>query len=120
MRTCVWQANPLLRQGTMAAGELIDPRLKPGSYRPSEMSRMIHAATACLNSEETGRPNILEVIGMLRGEDACSDWSMLMANGCLTGYGARSHDASAKSDMSSHLALAMLGVSDEEEDLYDR
>nr|XP_018674653.1 PREDICTED: serine/threonine-protein kinase CDL1 [Musa acuminata subsp. malaccensis] len=113
-------ANPLLRQGTMAAGELIDPRLKPGSYRPSEMSRMIHAATACLNSEETGRPNILEVIGMLQGEDACSDWSMLMANGCLTGYGARSHDASAKSDMSSHLALAMLGVSDEEEDLYDR
>ncbi|URE39504.1 proline-rich receptor-like protein kinase [Musa troglodytarum] len=115
-------ANPLLRQGTMAAEELIDPRLKPGCYRSSEMSRMIHAATACLNSEETGRPNILEVIGMLRGEDACSsDWSMLRANGCLAGYGAQPHDASAaKSDMSGHLALAMLGVSDEEEDLYDR
>ncbi|RZS06159.1 hypothetical protein BHM03_00036775 [Ensete ventricosum] len=39
---------------------------------------------------------------VLWGEDACSDWSVLMANGCLTGYG-------AKSDMSSHLALAMLG-----------
>ncbi|URE39503.1 proline-rich receptor-like protein kinase [Musa troglodytarum] len=116
------EANPLLRQGTMAAEELIDPRLKPGCYRSSEMSRMIHAATACLNSEETGRPNILEVIGMLRGEDACSsDWSMLRANGCLAGYGAQPHDASAaKSDMSGHLALAMLGVSDEEEDLYDR
>ncbi|XP_074585500.1 putative serine/threonine-protein kinase PBL7 [Curcuma longa] len=114
-------ANPLLQQGAVAAEKLIDPKLKPGSYRPSEMNRMFLAATACLSSQETARPSIIDVIRMLQGEDAHSDWSSFMANGCLAaGYGVQSDETMGMNEMRSHLALAMLDVSDEEEDLYDR
>ncbi|KAG1334733.1 serine/threonine-protein kinase CDL1-like [Cocos nucifera] len=114
-------AKPLLQQGEGAVEKLVDPRLKPSSYRWNEMSRMIRAATACVNIDESGRPSIDQVIGMLQGEDTCGDWSIFTGNGCLAGYGSQSHDPLEKSDMRGHLALAMLGVSDtEEEDLYCR
>ncbi|WOL02818.1 hypothetical protein Cni_G11537 [Canna indica] len=111
-------ANPLLQQGIVATEELIDSRLKPGAYCLSELSRMIRATTACLNSEEIERPCIAEVIRMLQGGDTCSDWSVLGHGGGLAGYGMQSQ--LTKSDMSSHLALAMLGVSEDENDWYDR
>nr|XP_010926481.1 probable serine/threonine-protein kinase PBL21 [Elaeis guineensis] len=114
-------AKPLLQQGEVAVEKLVDPRLKPSSYRRNEVSRMVHAATACVNSDESGRPSIDQVIEMLQGEGTCSGWSVFIGSGCLAGYGSQTNDPLQKSDMSGHLALAMLGVSDtEEDDLYDR
>ncbi|KAG1334698.1 putative Proline-rich receptor-like protein kinase PERK2 [Cocos nucifera] len=115
------QAKPLLQQGEGAVEKLVDPGLKPSSYRGNEVSRMVHAATACVNSDESGRPSIDQVIEMLQGEGTCSDWSVFIGSGCLAGYGSQTNDPLEKSDMSGHLALAMLGVSDtEEDDLYGR
>lgn len=62
----------------------------------------------------------MDVIRMLQREDTHTDWSSFMANGCLVGYGVRSDETMGMNEMRSHLALAMLDVSDEEEDLYDR
>jgi hypothetical protein len=77
------------------------------------------AAAACLSTDESSRPTIDHVISMLQDRDTLSDWSILTNSGCLTGYG--SHYPLEKGEMRSHLALAMLGVSDtEEDDMYGR
>jgi hypothetical protein len=79
-----------------------------------------HAAAACLSTDESNRPTIGHVISMLQDHDTLSsDWSILTNSGCLTGYG--SNYPLGKSEMRSHLALAMLDVSDtEEDDMYGR
>lgn len=109
--------------------KLIDPKLKPGSYRWGEMSRMVRAAAACVQSEESTRPSIAQVIEMLQAEEvfSCStDWSVFTGNNsCLFSgpFGSQLHGQTPeKCDiMKGHLALAMLGVSDSDEDeAYNR
>ncbi|XP_020582125.1 probable serine/threonine-protein kinase PBL21, partial [Phalaenopsis equestris] len=118
----VW-AKPLLLQGDDAIEKLVDPSLIPWSYRRREMFQMVRAANACLSCEDSTRPSIDLVLAMLLGEEgtACSEWSLFSSNGCLTGYGSQFHEARERSDMGGHLALAMLGISDnEEDDTYGR
>ncbi|XP_077234215.1 protein kinase STUNTED-like [Tasmannia lanceolata] len=114
-------AKPLLqREGSI--DELLDPCLKRGSYSSSQAARMVRAAAACLNNEESGRPSINKIIAILRGDERCTkNRSILLENGCVGCY-PQLHDVqSAKSDMKSHLALAMMGVMElEEDDIYSR
>lgn len=85
------------------------------------MSRVLQTATACLSNDESARPSIDKVISMLQGDETCNDWSEFTKKSLLSGYGSQSHNSSEKFDMRSHVALAMLGVSDtEEDDLYGR
>ncbi|KAJ4750818.1 Kinase family protein [Rhynchospora pubera] len=119
-------AKPLLQQGEGAIDKLLDPHLNidPTNHRTShhrtELARVARAAAACLSTDESNRPNIDHVISMLQDHDTLSrDWSILTNSGCLSGYG--SHYPLEKCEMRSHLALAMLGVSDtEEDDMYGR
>ncbi|KAJ6816595.1 putative serine/threonine-protein kinase PBL7 [Iris pallida] len=117
-------AKPLLQQGEGAMEKLIDPMLKVTSWH--EMSRMVRAASACVKNDECARPSIDQVIGMLEGEEfSCStDWLTFSGNNSclLSPYASQSHDqAPERGDMKGHLALAMLGVSDsDEEDSYGR
>ncbi|KAK1288041.1 putative proline-rich receptor-like protein kinase PERK11 [Acorus calamus] len=110
----VMWARPLLQQG--AIDELIDPQLRYGPVNKSEMSRMVRAASACLNSEELGRPGINQVITILLGEDIFDDWSVVTGGDCAGGYCRPPQEQPLTSEMKGHLALAMLGVSDVEED----
>ncbi|XP_020699120.1 probable serine/threonine-protein kinase PBL21 [Dendrobium catenatum] len=111
----VW-AKPLLRQGEDAIEKLVDPNLI--SYSRREMYRMVQAANACLSCEDSTRPSIDLVLAMLLGEEgtACCEWPLFSGNGCLAGYGSQFHETHEKRDMGGHLALAMLGISDNEED----
>ncbi|XP_020103984.1 probable serine/threonine-protein kinase PBL21 isoform X1 [Ananas comosus] len=116
-------ARPLLQQGEGAMEKLLDPRIKLDSNSSNEMSRMVHAATACLSCEDSGRPSIDQVIAILQGQGNCGgDWPIFMGHGCFVGYGStRLHGLLEMSDVKSHLALAMLGVSDsEDDDIYSR
>ncbi|KAJ0974896.1 hypothetical protein J5N97_016861 [Dioscorea zingiberensis] len=114
-------AKPFLQQGAEAIGKLADSRLKPNSRHWNEMSRVLQTTTACLSSEESTRPSIGKVIAMLQGDETCNEWSEFTKNSLLSGYGSQSHNSAEKPDMRNHLALAMLGVSDnEEDDLYGR
>ncbi|XP_077236082.1 putative serine/threonine-protein kinase PBL21 [Tasmannia lanceolata] len=113
-------AKPLLqREGSIE--ELLDPRLKRGSYSSSQAARMVRAAAACLNNEESGRPSINKIIAILRGDERCTKNRSILENGCVGCY-PQWHDVqSAKSDLKSHLALAMMGVMElEEDDIYSR
>lgn len=82
---------------------------------------MIRAAAACTNSEESRRPNITEIIAILRGinPDQSKKKGNLSSNSSTIDCYAQLHQT--KTEINSHLALAMLGVSEfEDEDFYCR
>ncbi|XP_057970648.1 probable serine/threonine-protein kinase PBL7 [Malania oleifera] len=111
-------AKPLLQQGGGNLEEFLDPRLKLTSKNSNKkIARMIQAAEACINSEESRRPGIDEVMAILRGEELIfSKRSVFPGNGCVIDcYPQLQH---TKSDMRNHFALAMLGVSELEDDDY--
>lgn len=112
-------AKPLLQQG--AIRELLDPRLEPGCYSSSQATRMIHAAAACISSEESARPNMDQAITILQGDEYCTTNRSNSATNNRTRCCSLSHDVQMKRDMNGHLALAMLGVADlDEDDFYCR
>lgn len=120
----VLQAKPLLQSGKGAIEELLDTHPKLTPRNSTQIARMVQAAAACINSEESRRPSINEIIAILRGEEQliCPNRkkSGFPGNGCI--IDCYSQLQQTKSDMKSHLALAMLGVSEfeEEDHLYCR
>ncbi|KAK0594780.1 hypothetical protein LWI29_000457 [Acer saccharum] len=116
-------AKPLLHKGIAAVEELLDPRLKCTLKNSTQIARTIQAAAACISSEESRRPGIDEIIGILRGEEELIYTSRKKHNfsGIIDCY-SNPQLQQTKSEMTSHLALAMLGVSEFEDDehLYGR
>ncbi|XP_057522643.1 probable serine/threonine-protein kinase PBL7 isoform X1 [Amaranthus tricolor] len=112
-------AKPLMDKGDSALDGLLDPRAKFTPKSSKLITQMVRAASACVNTEESSRPGINEAIILLRGES------------CLVkgkaGFGSRNSYAPpilqrTKSEMNSHFALAMLGVTELDDDdfLYGR
>ncbi|XP_021755017.1 probable serine/threonine-protein kinase PBL7 [Chenopodium quinoa] len=112
-------AKPLMDQGDSAFDSLLDPRAKVTPKSSKLITQLVRAAAACVSGEESSRPSINEAIILLRGE------------GCLVkgkaSLGSRRSYVPpilqrTKSEMKSHLALAMLGASELEDDdsLYGR
>lgn len=109
-------AKPLLQQESIE--QLLDSCLKLTPKNSNQIGRMVQAAAACINSEESRRPSIDEVVVILRGrEPNCSSRkkSGFPGNGFVTDCYAQ---LQTKSEMRSHLALAMLGVPDFEDDAH--
>ncbi|KAI8031720.1 putative receptor-like serine/threonine-protein kinase [Camellia lanceoleosa] len=116
----VW-AKPLLEQG--AIERLLDPRLKCTPKNSNQIARMVRATAACTNSEESRRPGIDEIIAILRGvEPNYSSRKNFSFPGGGSVTDCYSQLQQTRSEMKSHLALAMLGVSEFEDDdhLYCR
>ncbi|PRQ45617.1 putative protein kinase RLK-Pelle-RLCK-VI family [Rosa chinensis] len=117
-------AKPVLHKGKGAIEELLDPRLKCTLANSNQIGRMIEAAAACITSEESRRPNIVEIIAILKGEEepiySKRKKSGFLGNGLVVDC--YSQLQQTNSEMKSHLALAMLGVSEFEDDdhLYGR
>ncbi|KAF8030648.1 hypothetical protein BT93_E2939 [Corymbia citriodora subsp. variegata] len=113
-------AKPLLNKGIGAIEELADPRLTRSLKSPKQIARMIQAAAACIINEESRRPGIDKVAAILRGDDepilASKKKSSFRGNGFVLDYFTQLHQT--KSEMNKHLALAMLGVSEFEDDDY--
>ncbi|EOY03975.1 Kinase family protein isoform 2 [Theobroma cacao] len=106
--------KPLLHRGMAAVEELLDSRLKCTLKNLTEIARMIQAAAACISNEESRRPVIDEIIAILRGEEEPFYSIRKKSNfsGIIDCYPQLQH---SKSEMKSHLALAMLGVSEFED-----
>ncbi|KAL5539713.1 hypothetical protein UlMin_043750 [Ulmus minor] len=111
-------AKPLLHKGKGAIEELLDPQLKCTLRNSNQMARMIEAAAACVTSEESRRPAIGEIISILKGEEqpvlSRRKKSGFMGNGCVIDCYPQLQQTN--SEMKSHLALAMLGVAEFEDD----
>lgn len=101
--------------------DLLDPRLKFTSKNSSQILRMIQAASACISNEESRRPAMDEVIAILRGEEDLI-YSLKKKHNFSGIVDCYPQLQWTKSEMKSHLALAMLGVSEFEDDdhLYCR
>lgn len=114
------QAKPLLQKGGEAVQDLLDPRLKFHLRNACQIIHMIQAAEACVNSEEFQRPAIDKIVSILRGIDDEEEEnsffsrksSSFSVNGCVLDCYSQSQ---RRSEFNSHLALAMLGVSELEE-----
>ncbi|KAJ0098548.1 hypothetical protein Patl1_21302 [Pistacia atlantica] len=115
-------AKPLLHKGMAAIEEeLLDPQLKCTLKNSTQIALMIQAASACISSDESRRPGIDEIIAILRGEEELIYSTRKKHN--FSGYiDCYPQLQQTKSEMKSHLALAMLGVSEIEDDdhLYCR
>lgn len=111
-------AKPLLQKGKGAIEELLDPRLKCTIKNSNQIARMIEAAASCITSEESRRPGINEIIAILKGEESPvlskRKKSTFLGNGCVIDCYPQLQQTN--SEMRSHLALAMLGVSEFEDD----
>ncbi|XP_010511469.1 PREDICTED: serine/threonine-protein kinase CDL1-like isoform X1 [Camelina sativa] len=113
----VW-AKPLLHRGIEAIEELLDPRLKCTRKNTASMERMIRAAAACVINEESRRPGMEEILSILKGSEGIelrtfSSRKKSNLPGIMDCY---PQFQRTKSEMKSHLALAMLGVPEFEED----
>lgn len=114
-------AKPLIQQGPLE--KLLDPRLKFTHKHSNHISQMVQAASACVNSEESRRPSIDEIVAILRGAKSNSLNRKKATSAANNFVGdCYSQLQQTKSERKSHLALAMLGVSEFEEDdhLYCR
>ncbi|GKV47101.1 hypothetical protein SLEP1_g54028 [Rubroshorea leprosula] len=113
-------AKPLLHRGMAAVEELLDPQLKCNVKNSTQIARTIQAAAASINNEESRRPCIDEIIAVLKGEvePVYSIRKKSNFSGIIDCY---SQLPQNKTEMNSHLALAMLGVSEfDDDDLYCR
>lgn len=112
------QAKPLLQKGKGAIEELLDPRLKCNLKNSDKIAQMIEAAASCITNEESRRPGIGEVVAILKGEESPvvskRKKSGFLGSGCV--IDCYPHLQQTNSEMRSHLALAMLGVSELEDD----
>ncbi|KAI3502952.1 hypothetical protein L1887_31368 [Cichorium endivia] len=106
-------AKPLLQQGSIE--KLLDPRVQFTQRNLHQITRMIEAADACINNEESKRPNIDTIISILNGIEANLPKKTNPVISLSEGY---PQIRQTKNEMKSHLALAMLGVS-EFEDSHD-
>ncbi|KAG5125268.1 hypothetical protein JHK82_032005 [Glycine max] len=114
------KAKPFLQKGKGAIEELLDPQLKCSLKFSNQMGRMIEAAAACVTNEESRRPGIREIIAILKGEEepllSKRKKSSFLGNGCV--IDCYSQLQQTNNEMKSHLALAMLGVAEFEDDDY--
>ncbi|XP_058108177.1 probable serine/threonine-protein kinase PBL21 [Magnolia sinica] len=104
-------AKPFL-MGDEPATDLLDPQLKRGSYNKAQVVQMARAAAACLNTDESDRPTIDQVIAILRGDEHSTTRKPNLVTNGYGGHYPRLHDAQTKCEMNSHLELAMMGVMD--------
>ncbi|KAG4935001.1 hypothetical protein GLYMA_18G039400v4 [Glycine max] len=113
-------AKPFLQKGKGAIEELLDPQLKCSLKFSNQMGRMIEAAAACVTNEESRRPGIHEIIAILKGEEepllSKRKKSSFLGNGCV--IDCYSQLQQTNNEMKSHLALAMSGVAEFEDDDY--
>ncbi|KAI7754160.1 hypothetical protein M8C21_005106 [Ambrosia artemisiifolia] len=108
-------AKPLLQQGSIP--ELLDRRIKFTQRNLDQIARMIKAAHACIHNEESKRPNIDAVLSILKGVEANTKLRKTPAATPLSSnnYAADGYPQT-KNELNSHLALAMLGVTEFEDD----
>ncbi|KAJ4866027.1 Protein kinase superfamily protein [Raphanus sativus] len=116
----VW-AKPLLRRGMEAIEELLDPRLTCTRKNSVAMERMIQAARACVTDEESRRPGMKEIVSILIGSESrrieLRTFSSRTKSNLSSLMDCYPQLQRTKSEMKSHLALAMLGATEFED--YD-
>ncbi|CAN7090259.1 unnamed protein product [Brassica rapa subsp. narinosa] len=102
----VMWAIPMIEKGD--AKELLDPNIS-GSLDEAQFQKTVLAARCCLTRAATHRPNIREILKLLRGEDEVEKWVKKVEEDedCFD-----DDEVYPNSNKDLHLSLAMLGIED--------
>ncbi|KAL0643452.1 hypothetical protein Bca4012_041742 [Brassica carinata] len=100
------QAIPMIEKGD--AKELLDPNI-PGSLDEARFQKTVLAARCCLTRAATHRPNIREILKLLRGEDEVEKWVKKVEE---DEDSFDDDEVYPNSNKDLHLSLAMLGIED--------
>nr|VDC59142.1 unnamed protein product [Brassica rapa] len=102
----VMWAIPMIEKGD--ARELLDPNIS-GSLEEAQFQKTVLAARCCLTRAATHRPNIREILKLLRGEDEVEKWVKKVEEDedCFD-----DDEVYPNSNKDLHLSLAMLGIED--------
>ncbi|KAH9574755.1 hypothetical protein CY35_01G076200 [Sphagnum magellanicum] len=110
-------ARPLLVDRNLE--KLVDPRLGLGMYDPNEMESMVVVAALCVQQSAPRRPSMSQVLKILHG-DQSEDLSFLQRQEARLSFDvddmgcSLSDKGGEAADMQMHMALAMLGVDDDD------
>ncbi|KAK6257587.1 hypothetical protein QUC31_001046 [Theobroma cacao] len=105
----VMWAKPILSGGKVS--QLLDPSLGDG-YDRDQMERMVLAATLCIRRAPRARPQMSVVWKLLQGDADVTKWARLQVN-ASEGSDALDGEACPRSNLQSHLSLALLDVEDD-------
>ncbi|KAJ9146224.1 hypothetical protein P3X46_028515 [Hevea brasiliensis] len=104
----IW-AKPILNNGKVS--QLLDPSLGD-DYDHDQMERMVLAATLCVKRSPRARPQMNLVVRLLQGDDEVTKWARLQVN-TAEEYDMLDDEACPRSNLQSHLNLALLDVEDD-------
>ncbi|XP_018433201.1 protein kinase STUNTED isoform X2 [Raphanus sativus] len=101
----VMWAKPVIEKG--AAKELLDTNIS-GNFDEAQFQKMVLAAKYCLTRAATHRPNIREILKLLKGEDEVEKWVKKVEedDDCFD------DEVYPNSNKELHLSLAMLDIED--------
>ncbi|KAF7816806.1 putative receptor-like serine/threonine-protein kinase [Senna tora] len=105
----VMWASPILDNGKVS--QLLDPSLGD-NYDQEQIQRMVLAATLCIRRDPRARPNMSLISKLLEGDIDVMKWARLEVNASET-QGMLEDEACPRSNLQSHLNLALLDVEDD-------
>lgn len=116
----VMWAKPILNCGKFT--ELLDPSFGT-NYDYEQVERMVLAAALCIRRAARARPQMSVVVKLLQGDAEATKWARLQVNALegsdttiqvntVEGPDALDEESFSKSNLQSHLNLALLGVED--------
>ncbi|ERM94084.1 probable receptor-like protein kinase At2g47060 [Amborella trichopoda] len=107
-------AKPLLHGQHI--DELLDQRIRLETRYRKQVQRMVQAAASCLSTEEARRPSMAEVARLLRGRDE----KFYSEREYKIGHYHSLEQFELRNEIEGHMALAMMGVADLEDDHQNR
>ncbi|XVF64488.1 hypothetical protein PTKIN_Ptkin09bG0173700 [Pterospermum kingtungense] len=105
----VMWAKPILIGGKFS--QLLDPSLGD-DYDGDQMERMVLAATLCIRRAPRARPQMSVVVKLLQGDADVKKWARLQVN-ASEGSDTLDDEACPRSNLQSHLSLALLDIEDD-------
>ncbi|KAF8092645.1 hypothetical protein N665_0407s0024 [Sinapis alba] len=105
----VMWAKPILEDGKYS--QLLDPSLRDNNG--DQMQRMVLAATLCIRRSPQARPKMSSVLKLLKGDEDTLKWAMQQVSSSSNESEMLEEEQSQRSDLQSHLNLALLDVEDD-------
>ncbi|KAJ0969929.1 hypothetical protein J5N97_022806 [Dioscorea zingiberensis] len=106
----VMWAKPILERGEM--NQLLDPKLE-GMFNEDQVQRMVLASTLCINRTARRRPEMNQILRLLRGDQDVEAWMNAHLNNTGDDLDCQDEETYPTSSFGSHIGLALLDVDDD-------
>ncbi|GFZ09828.1 kinase with adenine nucleotide alpha hydrolases-like domain-containing protein [Actinidia rufa] len=105
----VMWAKPILNGGKVT--QLLDPSLG-NTYDQYQMERMVLASSLCIRRAPRARPPMSIILKLLQGDSEVITWARLQVH-ALEGPDLLDNETFSRSDLQSHLNVALLGLDED-------